>query len=409
MSSDWASVRLGNVTTLVSGGTPSKGNPEYWGGSVPWVSAKDMKVLRLASTEDTLTALGACSGTRVASAGSTLILVRGMTLHNDVPICRAQVDMAFNQDVKAVLAGDAVDGDFLLYALLASKARLLASVDSSSHGTGRINTDVLRDLPIALPSLSEQRTIARILGTLDDKIELNRSMSRTLDEIAETEFGFRFGRNAQNGVSCATLGDLVSMTKGRSYRSGELSESDTALVTLKSFARQGGYRPDGLKSYIGEYKPDQVVSPGEIVVALTDVTQAADVIGNPALVLPSDRYQTLVASLDTAIVRPLDGLPSSFIYFTLKAMRFKQFARAHTTGTTVLHLKPEHLMSFPVAPFTRDEVRDFARVVDPLIDRISACGRESSLLVQIRDTLLRMLLSGEVRVRDAEKAVEEVQ
>src|SRR5207253_1678655 len=100
-----------------------------------------------------------------------------------------------------------------------------------------------------------------------------------------------------NGWKITPVGELVETVKGRSYKSEELIESDTALVTLKSFARGGGYRPDGLKSFAGTYKPEQVVKPGELVIACTDVTQAAEVIGRPAIVRGTAGYRTLVASL----------------------------------------------------------------------------------------------------------------
>jgi type I restriction enzyme, S subunit len=77
------------------------------------------------------------------------------------------------------------------------------------------------------------------------------------------------------GWAASSLNECIQSVKGSSYTSAELIGSDTALVTLKSFARGGGYRPEGLKSFAGKYKAEQVVSPGEIVIACTDVTQAA--------------------------------------------------------------------------------------------------------------------------------------
>ena len=76
------------------------------------------------------------------------------------------------------------------------------------------------------------------------------------------------------------------------------------MVTLKSFNRGGGYRLDGLKEYTGKYKPEQEVFAGDLIVAYTDVTQAADVIGKPAMVISDSRYEHLVVSLDVAVVRP---------------------------------------------------------------------------------------------------------
>ena len=191
-----------------------------------------------------------------------------------------------------------------------------------------------------LPSREEQCAIARVLGALDDRIELNWRTSETLEEMARALFRSWFmdfdpvrakaeGRPSglppdvdalfpasfegselgeiPAGWEVKTLGDVAQTIRGRSYRSVELAESDTALVTLKSFSRGGGYRPDGLKAYTGRYRPEQVVRPGELVIACTDVTQAAEVVGRPAIVQPNAQFETLVASLDTLIIRPYNA------------------------------------------------------------------------------------------------------
>ena len=186
--SEWRETSLGSITKFLSGGTPSKGRATYWNGSVPWVSAKDMKRFRLYDTEDHVTTEGATNGTTLVPAGTVLLLVRGMTLLNDVPVCVTKQTMTFNQDVKALLPESGVDDDFLPYLLLGNKRRLLSLVDLAGHGTGRLNSEELRALDIQLPPKAEQRAIAHILGTLDNKIELNRRMNETLEEMARTLF-----------------------------------------------------------------------------------------------------------------------------------------------------------------------------------------------------------------------------
>ncbi|QXP83781.1 DUF559 domain-containing protein [Methylococcus sp. Mc7] len=176
------------MTDFLSGGTPSKSRADYWNGSIPWVSAKDMKQFRLEDSEDHVTEAGASNGTRLAPAGSVLLLVRGMTLLNDLPICVINKPMTFNQDVKALRLNTHVTDDFLPYLLLGNKDRLLSRVDLAGHGTGRLNSDELKALEIGLPPKPEQRAIAHILGTLDDKIELNRRRNQTLEAMARALF-----------------------------------------------------------------------------------------------------------------------------------------------------------------------------------------------------------------------------
>src|SRR5260370_34067180 len=93
-----------------------------------------------------------------------------------------------------------------------------------------------------------------------------------------------------------------------------------------------------------------MVKPGELVIDCTDVTQAAEVIGRPAMVRQSTRYQSLVASLDTLIVRPvLNQMTVAFLYFLCGTDTFTEHTYAHTTGTTVLHLAKEAVPSFRLA------------------------------------------------------------
>ena len=186
-------------------------------------------------------------------------------------------EMTFNQDVKALVPHDHVVPEFLAYWLLANKPDLLRLVDSASHGTGRIHTQVFKDTELGLPSLPVQQRIADVLGKLDDKIELNRRMNRTLEKMAAAIFKSWFidfdpvqtkaeGRDPHlpaeiadlfpdtfedsdlgpipEGWPVSAVEEVADIIKGRSYKSAELQPSDVALVTLKSFLRGGGYREE---------------------------------------------------------------------------------------------------------------------------------------------------------------------
>ena len=177
------------------------------------------------------------------------------------------------------------------------------------------------------------------------------------------------------------LGDLVEITKGNSYRSVDLGPSATALVTLKSFERGGGYRHDGLKAFTGQYKPEQVVIPGEIVIALTDVTQAAELVGRPAKVPRSLGFKTLVASVDAGIVRPVsDQIDSQFLYYLLLSPQLKAWTYAHTTGTTVLHLNPNAIKAFAASIPPLSEQREIASTLGALDDKIELNRRMNATL-----------------------------
>lgn len=303
-----------------------------------------------------------------------------------------------------------------------------------------LNRNHLHQAAVRFPQdIREQLAIARILGTLDDKIDLNRQMSETLEAMARALFKswfVDFGPvrakaerqdtglpreiaelfpdrlvdselgNIPDGWEVESLGDVAEAVKGRSYKSAELAESTTALVTLKSFARGGGYRPDGLKAFTGTFRPEQVVRPGELIVACTDVTQAAEVIGRPAIVQPDSRYSTLVASLDALIVRPTCGsIGRAFLYFLMRTDPFVDHTFAHTTGTTVLHLAKNAVPSFSFVCPPSELVGAFESIARPALERVRLIGEEAGSLISLRDALLPKLISGELRVKDAENFV----
>ena len=153
--------RLAQVCRMVSGGTPSKGNPEYWGGDVPWVTAKDMKGFELTSSGLCLTERGA-EKVWVAPTECVLVLVRGMQLLRSLPVCVNRVRTAFNQDVKALIPNANVRARYLAWALRAQEESILGQVDTAGHGTRRLASDILGSIRIRVPSLREQDRMRRL-------------------------------------------------------------------------------------------------------------------------------------------------------------------------------------------------------------------------------------------------------
>ncbi len=166
---DWKRSTLGECSKFMSGNTPSKENLAYWSGDYPWVTAKDMKTTLLNSAILGLTQVGKTVAA-IAPAQSILVLTRGMTLLKDLPVCVVMQDMAFNQDIKAIVPIIGVDPYFLAYQLIANKSIILNLVDTAGHGTGRLDTELLKSVVISRPPLAEQRRIAQILATWDRAI-----------------------------------------------------------------------------------------------------------------------------------------------------------------------------------------------------------------------------------------------
>lgn len=205
---------------------------------------------------------------------------------------------------------------FLLYAYLAPEFQKTI-YERTYHGStvDRIPLKELPDFPISIPNLETQQAITAVLASLDNKIDLLHRENKTLEALAQTLFRHHFIDNAKPNWQELTLGDHLSCVTGYSYRSADLSPSDTALVTLKNFARDGSFRMDGFKEYTGNYKPSQIVKSGDLVVSHTDITQDADIIGNPALIVDTGRYKKLVITMDLMKVIPTTNwLSKEFLY-----------------------------------------------------------------------------------------------
>ena len=198
---------LGKLAKFKSGGTPSKSNKDYWGGDLPWVSAKDLKSPEVVDSIDHLSPTGFAAA-KIAPAGSLLILVRGMTLHKDVPVCMAGRDVAFNQDIKALIVSEKISSKYLLYFLHSRKNKLLELVDSAGHGTGRLNTDSLKAFPVLVPPISEQIAIADLLSTWEEAIE----KTEWLIQAKERQYRHLVWRliHQQRSLSEVKLGDIAT-------------------------------------------------------------------------------------------------------------------------------------------------------------------------------------------------------
>jgi type I restriction enzyme, S subunit len=170
----WEVVKLSSVCSFQSGGTPSKQNPEFWEGTIPWVSPKDMKRPRLTDVKDHISQEALESGSKLAPAGSVLVVVRGMILAKTVPVALAEVPMAINQDMKAIVPGTKLRSDFLLYALETLRGALFKKVGRAGHGTATLMSSEIANFKIPLPDLKTQEEVATSIHNLERKNELHQ-------------------------------------------------------------------------------------------------------------------------------------------------------------------------------------------------------------------------------------------
>lgn len=172
---------LGSLVEVRGGGTPSKANPFFWKGPIPWVSPKDMKVREIKDSTDHISEEATRSSTaRLLDSGAVLIVVRGMILVHTVPSAVLRVPAAINQDMKALVAKPGLAPEYLCNVLWALNGQLLNLVEKSTHDTRKLETPKLLDFAVPVPPLEEQR---RIVAHLDD---LQAKADRLKDLQAKT-------------------------------------------------------------------------------------------------------------------------------------------------------------------------------------------------------------------------------
>ena len=180
----WDVVTLEEMCDIASGGTPRKSIAEYWGGTIPWVSGKDLKSPSLSDSIDHVTEEGARAATRLVPEGSVLLLVRGMGLAKDLPVAVIERPMTFNQDIKALMPRGDYPGSLLRSAIYSGKERLLSRVVTSAHGTMTLTLRDVQDFKAPRPSdPSEADAIVAILDTIDRKADLHRRKRSVLQEL----------------------------------------------------------------------------------------------------------------------------------------------------------------------------------------------------------------------------------
>jgi|SaaInlStandDraft_4_1057021.scaffolds.fasta_scaffold05764_3 type I restriction enzyme, S subunit len=186
MQSEWNNYTLDDIVNIIGGGTPKRVIPEYWNGKIPWLSVVDFNTgnKHVSETKETITDLGLQkSSTKLLNAGQLIISARGTV----GALAQLDKSMAFNQSCYGLDAKIEYTINDFLYYLVKKKVRDLQQI---THGAvfDTITKDTFKQVEVQLPSLPTQKKIAHILSTLDDKIELNRKMNQTLEEMAQALF-----------------------------------------------------------------------------------------------------------------------------------------------------------------------------------------------------------------------------
>ena len=396
--------KLSEVMDLIGGGTPKTSKPEYWNGDIPWLSVKDFNndFRYVYETEKTITQSGLeNSSTKLLQRGDVIISARGTVGE----IATIPFPMAFNQSCYGLRARNGmVTSDYLYYLIKHNVSVLKKNTHGSVFDT--ITRNTFGNVEVEIPSIETQEKIASILSDYDEKIELNNAINNNLlEQIKTICTAWLSDYKPFDGVMPSDwvetpLSDIAEFISGYSYKGTELTDSTIAMATIKNFDRKGGFKLDGYKEIIpsSKLKESQYAELFDTLVAHTDLTQNADVIGNAELIMSKAGYDDIVFSMDLVKVLPKNDVVSKFLIAAiLQDRKFKAHCLGYVNGTTVLHLSkkalPEYKLNLP---------KDLS-VLKPLDDMVTALYKTASSnisenirLESLRDTLLPKLMSGEI-------------
>lgn len=319
-----------------------------------------------------------------------------------------------------------VDGRYLTYRLLCFDVQYWMNAVANGATVPHLNVEDIRSLPIpSLPPLAKQQQIGTILSAFDDLIENNQHRIGALEAMVASIYRewfihYRFPGHERVGLTSSELGSIPSewevctvdnvaaLVRGRSYRRHELSEEDgVPFLNLKCIERGGGFRKSGLKRYLGKYNADQRAYPGDTVIAVTDMTQERNIVGQAGRV-PSLSAQFGVVSLDLARIVPSESTDPEYLYGMFRFSRFSETVREHANGTNVLHLSPERIKEYRFPRPPADIQLQYGDVTRPMLHLIDNLMLQVDALRETRDLMLPMLMSGEIDVSDLNLELEAV-
>lgn len=282
--------------------------------------------------------------------------------------------------------------DFVYYLTISKIVRepAIKSMVGSS-GRQRVQQSVLDELEIPSYSLAEQQHIVDILGTLDEKIEHLDKQIDYLEKHGALNYHNLFN-NSKIMKERVYLKDIANFYNGYAYSGDELVEtSKEGLATIKNFDRNGGFKLEGYKAInvLGKIKPTMYCSKGDLLVAHTDLTQNADIIGNPVLLLNHNNYKRIIFSMDLVKVTS-HTLPNILLYYILKDKQFKAHALGYCSGTTVLHLNKKNLQEYSFdLPENKQLLQKLIEQLKYILERIESCFEERIKFIELKQLYLK--------------------
>ena len=339
-------------------------------------------------------------------------------------IWQADIDGGASSDVLVVRPNNLIDNNFLYYAL--TQDSFFEYVMKGSKGTKMPRGDKSQIMNFVIPDLEigEQIKIGKLLKSIDQKIQINNQINQELEAMAKTlhDYWFvQFDFPDQNGKPYKSSGgqmvyhqelkreipvgwgveklkDKLSVSRGISYKTENIKDNiGTPMINLASIDINRNYKSTGLKYFNGDYLKEKIVSGGDLLIACTDLTRNADIVGSP-IIVPFDE-QNYVFSMDLAkIDSKVDYINKYYLYSTLRTEHYHNYIKNWASGTNVLHLNIDGINWYSISIPPVELQEEYSKIILNFSKKTNKNIQENQQLTQLRDWLLPMLMNGQVKV-----------
>jgi type I restriction enzyme S subunit len=378
----WA--RLLDLARLESGHTPSRRVSTYWSGDIPWIGIKDATRNHgrvICSTNESVTRAGIANSSARILPPDTVCLSRTASVGYVVTMGRP---MATSQDFINWVCGDSLRARYLHYIFLAEQESIRRFATGSVHPT--VYYPEAKAFHVCIPDTSTQEAILSILEALDDKIEVNERIATTCHELAQA-----YWRRARTQACVGVLAEVARITMGSSPPGESYNESGQGLPFYQGTRDFGPRYP---RHRVWCVAPVRTASPGSTLVSVRAP------VGRLNLAKELCCIGRGVASLASTCSTP------SVLFHTLTAAP-EVWTPFESEGTVFGAINKRQLEGLRIPVLADESGGTLESILSPLDRRVASAHRENEALATLRDMLLPKLMSGEIRVGDAEKVVEE--
>ncbi|WP_291122664.1 restriction endonuclease subunit S [Empedobacter sp. UBA7620] len=382
---EWKEYKIKDVGTVITGKTPSKNNPEDWGDEMPFVTPSDYKHYRKFAkfSDRNLSSIGIERlKSKVLPINSILVTCIGSDMGK---IVINKCSVITNQQINSIIPNNNINSDFLYYRLI-SMYETLRIYGGDGTAVPIVNKGDFENLEIQLPPLPEQKAIASVLSSLDDKIDLLHQQNQTLEALAETLFRQWFIVNAKEDWEERPLSSIANFLNGLACQKFPPKDSINRLPVLKIKDLTSGLSENSDWAST-DVKPEYIIKNGDVIFAWSASLMVKIWNGEDCIL---NQHLFKVTS---------EEFPKWFYYFWCKQHLREFISIAQSHATTMGHIKRSDLDEAMVLIPDNDEIEKMTFQMNPILDKIQLNNNQINSLFKLRNTLLPKLMSGEVRVK----------